>query len=539
MGNDHQKSHTLCLALLLLGALGLRLWFFHGIDSSDQITYSHLSYRLLGGQWLGNSFYEASTRWGFLLPTAVIYRLFGVGEWSSTLWSMLLSLGTIVVGYRLGKYISGHRAGWLAALLIAIFPLEVAYAGQLMADVPLSFWLLLSLYWLVRGDDSGTLRIRGQYFFASGLALGMAYATKFVAILICPLFVLLIVIRRRIDWSQAWVACGFAIVFAAEFLLFEHYTGNGWMRLESILADRADTARLSTAQAAALKLDTLSTSVWHYLYWLFVDVHYVGGAFVLLGLIAGVALLVPRRMETQQSLAHGYWLALLWAATFLVMLSCYPTSTEPYVPLYKMPNYMLMFTAPLLVALAVLLARMSQQFQSISIAALGVSALFCVIFSYESHRERVDNIRALYTFAAKHTARPLYGLKRDLDLLPFFAGFAPANEYRIIGTERFGKQAQAVDDLSSLRRAYIAVDHHFLIYDKARYDFPPQLTAPPLSWRVVFTYQRQPHWLKELILGIAEAANQRELLNNSVHAVLRAKLQSWSHIDPLVIYAVD
>jgi hypothetical protein len=172
-------------------------------------------------------------------------------------------------------------------------------------------------------------------------------------------------------------------------------------------------------------------------------------------------------------------------------------------------------------------------------AAVGVSAFLCVILSYESHRERVDNIRALHAFAATHADRPLYGLKRDLDLLPFFAGFVSTNEYKVVGVERFGKRLQATDDLSSLRRAYIAVDHHFLTFDAARYDFPIQLTQPPASWRIVSTYQRQPHWLKGLILSLVDAARHIGFFSDAVRETVVTQLQRWSHADPLVIYAVD
>jgi len=452
---------------------------------------------------------------------------------------MLLSLGTIAVGYLLGSYVGGRDAGYLAAVLIAIFPLEVACAGQLLADAPLSFWLLLALYCFVRGDESDTPGGRRSYFFTSGLALGMAYATKFVAVLLCPFFLVLVLLRRRIDWSQLWIACGFAVIFTAEYLMFAWYSGNGWLRLESVLADRADTAQLSAAQAAAWKLDTLSTSVWHYLYWMFVDIHHVGAVFLLFGILGGIALVVPRWQETEERLTRSYGSVLLWAGTLLVMLSCYPTSTTPYVPIYKVPYYMLMFTAPLLVAAAVLLARMSRRFQYVSLAAVGVSGMLCLILSYEGHRERVDNVRVLYAFAEAHSDRPLYALKRDVDLLRFFARFAPTREYKIMGTEKFAKQEYSTDDLSSLQRAYVAVDQHFLIFDKARYDFLSQTSQPPPSWRIVLTYQRQSHWLKRVVLNSVDVTHQRGIVSDAVREALLAKLQGWSHTDPLVIYAVD
>ena len=43
---------------------------------------------------------------------------------------MLTSLGVVVVGYLMGAYLQGERAGLLAAGLLAIFPLEIIFASQ-------------------------------------------------------------------------------------------------------------------------------------------------------------------------------------------------------------------------------------------------------------------------------------------------------------------------------------------------------------------------------------------------------------------------
>lgn len=539
MAHEQRIADARNLLLLLICAFGIRLVFFYGMGVSDHLVYSGQAHKVVSGQWLDNSFYEASTRWGFLLPAALLYRLLGVNEVASSLWAMSLSLGTIVVGSLLGRHLGGRQAGWLAAVLLSIFPLEIAYASQLLADGPISFWLLLSLFWFVKGDASESLQHRRRYFVGCGVALGFAYATKFVAILICPFFLLIALIRRKIDWQQIWIATGFVVVLSIELLMFSYYVGNAWFRLDSILADRTATAVQSAGEKAATGLDVLSNSVWHYLYWMGVDIHHVGGTFLLLAALAITVSVAPHWLSRPEKFGTSSWLVWLWGGTLLVMLSCYPISMSPYVAVYKMPNYMLMFTAPLLVVLATLLARVPRCLQHLSVMMVGVSAFFCVLVSHESHRERSDNARQLVAFAAVHKDRPLYAMKRNIDLLVHFDQFAPAGEYKIFTTNKYGAQAKPAADLSSLRHAYVAIDHHFLRFDKDGTHVPAQILQPPSTWRVVLSYQRQPHWLQALGINIFEMLHHSGLVNEKIAEAATTKLRKWSHTDPLVVYAVD
>lgn len=507
--------------MLLFFGLMLRLVFLHGIAPGDPFTYSATAWDIVQGRWNPAYFYEQTTRWGVLFPLAASYRWFGMNDFSSLLWPLLTSLGTVLVAYLLALHLRGERAGLLAGLLVATFPLEILYATQPMADCPLSFWLLLSLYCFVRGEH-GDPRKRWFYFF-SGIALALAYATKFVAVLIAPFFLLVLLLRRRIEWNWLWLALGFLLVFGVEWLLFHRVNGNGLLRLYLVLHDQASHAPVTAGGFQ------VQNSVGLYLYWMFVDFHYVGLSFVAL-----LVMLVHRFLQYlrgRQPFLGERWLPLLWALTFLLVLSAYPVSTKPYVPLYKIEVYMLMFTAPLLVLTAVWLSEYARRWQVIAVAVVLLSALPFAYLLHESYRAHGDNARAIFAFAQTHSDRPLYAHRSDQRYLQYFAGFQQNDRYRSFRLPKPGDDVHQTSPIN-FQQSYVAINHYLIHYHRED-QYPPEIQTPPASWREVYRYQRPEHWLRRVVATVTQP------LSPSLAQTMQRKFANWSHTQPVIIYSVE
>lgn len=105
----------------------------------------------------------------------------------------LASLFGAATAQRLG----GNRAGLVAALVFAVMPL--AASGMVLAtpDVPLLFGTAAGLYCVVRALES---RLRSAasfgWWLAAGVALGLAFSSKYTSILL-PVGVTLAVLTRR------------------------------------------------------------------------------------------------------------------------------------------------------------------------------------------------------------------------------------------------------------------------------------------------------------------------------------------------------
>ena len=529
MSLDYLNKNHFKLAGILIVAFTLRLIFFYGISPGDPFTYSLSALEIAQGHWNPGYFYEQTTRWGLLFPLAVSYQIFGVNDFSSTLWVMLTSLGVVVVGYIMGAYLQGERAGLLAAGLLAIFPLEIIFASQPMADVPLSFFLLTSLYYFLRADESNIIRIQRWLFLVSGIALGFAYATKFVAILITPFFLLVLLFRRRIEWNWIWLVAGFLIIFALECFIFQQVSGNGLMRLDLVLHDQASHAPVTAGSF------NVQNSGWLYFYWMLVDFHYVGLSFIIL-----LLMIIQRGFKYGQEKQNVFGkcrVPLLWSLTLLLILTFYPVSINPYIPLYKIEAYMLMYTAPLLVILAVFLSSYSNKIQLIIVTLLIVSSLPLLYLLHESYRAYGDNARAIFAFYQTHHDRPLYVHRSDQRFLQYFAGFQDNNSFKNFRLAKPEVDVHTTDPVN-FQHTYVAINQYFLDYHSED-TYPAEINSPPPAWREVYRYQRPENWLRRLIERITSSLHRNNILREDRAQKINTKIANWSHTKPVIIYATD
>jgi len=184
------------LALFVLaGAALVRLAFAAIIPLFPDETYywewsRHLAAGYFDHPWgiaalIGGGTWVAAHIGIELSPIAVRLLVIGVGF-----------LGTVfaaAIAHRLG----GNRAGLVAALVFAVMPL--AASGMVLAtpDVPLLFGTAAGLYCVVRALQ---YRVHSTaslaWWIAAGVALGLAFSSKYTSILL-PVGVTLAVLTRR------------------------------------------------------------------------------------------------------------------------------------------------------------------------------------------------------------------------------------------------------------------------------------------------------------------------------------------------------
>jgi len=97
-------QNAILLSLIILLALGVRLYHYTGPIGSDDTWYYLGAYEMYDGTYEpGDNYWK--TRYGMLLPIAASYMVFGANEFAAALWPMLCSLGAVAVCYFLGKLI--------------------------------------------------------------------------------------------------------------------------------------------------------------------------------------------------------------------------------------------------------------------------------------------------------------------------------------------------------------------------------------------------------------------------------------------------
>jgi len=177
--------------ILFLVALSVRLYrvdwdqhhFFHPDERAIGFAVERLSFRPLqlnphffayGSLPLYAIKIATSIAGKFSAPLAGYDASIFAGRVLSALWGAATA---VLVGV-LGSRLYGKRVGLLAGVLMASAVLHVQNSHFATSDVPLTFFVLLALYFLVRVVEQGAL----AHYLAAGFSAGLAIATKFSAL---------------------------------------------------------------------------------------------------------------------------------------------------------------------------------------------------------------------------------------------------------------------------------------------------------------------------------------------------------------------
>lgn len=329
-------------ALVLLSAVT----FFAGlgrqaITDSDEAYYAEAAREMVEiGDWLTPHFnYEQ--RWDkpilYYWLTASAYLITGPTEAAARFWSALSGVSLALLTWMAGCRLTGREdVGWVAGAIVATSFGAFVEARLALPDLPLAFFITLSVWAAFCAADSGAARPL-HWWLVAGLATGLGFLTKGPVALAVPAAVLLPVWWRErglvalTPRGLAVAAAAFAVVglpwYAAMWL--EH----GTAYLESFFIgdnlERFATTRFNEPRG-----------VWFYIPVL------IGGlmpwsAYVLV-LPAGSVVAV---LTGTRRFGDSEWRLLLWAAMPLLFFT---------LSIGKQPRYIL----PVLPPVAILLARL-------------------------------------------------------------------------------------------------------------------------------------------------------------------------------------
>ncbi|MFQ3566467.1 MAG: glycosyltransferase family 39 protein [Aggregatilineales bacterium] len=174
---------TAISASVLLNAI---LWPFHREDvlgiyqPQAQMLYQTRALIPLTGT---DSLYRA---YPMSIPLAYTFAYLITGwenEYLANLLAALLSVGCLLVAYLLGRMTAGERAGWAAALLLALAPIFPRWASSGYVDLPMAFFYGLSAVFALRLWE--TKRLIDALL--AGVLMGLAAWTKNAALLGIPI----------------------------------------------------------------------------------------------------------------------------------------------------------------------------------------------------------------------------------------------------------------------------------------------------------------------------------------------------------------
>lgn len=210
-------------ALTIITALAMPLFFFllgaWGFFDPDEGRYGEIPREMLERHdWITPTLnYVKYFEKPPLLYWAVAasYKLFGLNEFAARLVPATAALLGLYIAYALGRRMFGHRAGLMAAVILATSLMWPILARELVIDMLLSviLFLALALWWLGHTDEGA--RQRGYYVaFWAALALGVLAKGPVAVVLVgAPIFLYLLVCRQWSSLSKMQWTLGVPLFF--------------------------------------------------------------------------------------------------------------------------------------------------------------------------------------------------------------------------------------------------------------------------------------------------------------------------------------
>ena len=180
----YSSKVTRVFTLIIFCALVLRVgWVIYAqtVPSSDFHQYDLLAQRLADDQGYVDDFGEPTALyaigWPFFL--SVIYRIFGYSLIVPQLINAMLSVGSVILTYKLATFVLGSRRALIATALMAINPAMILYSSTHGTESLFTFQILLIAWLILRflhHDQSN------KHLIMIGILTGLAVLVRPVAI---------------------------------------------------------------------------------------------------------------------------------------------------------------------------------------------------------------------------------------------------------------------------------------------------------------------------------------------------------------------
>ena len=457
MKSERFKNSILLLLIILL-ALAVRLRHYTGPIGSDDTWYYLGAYEIHEGSYEpGDNYWK--TRYGMLLPIAASYKVFGTNEFAAALWPMLCSLGAVALCYFLGKLVVNATTGFLAAALLAFYPLDIHYSGLILPDVPLSFLMAASVLAFLYGSRSE--KRAPAFYFLSGALMAVAYSCRSMAVILMPFFGLYVLLfEKKIRPSHFLFAAGFLAVLSIESLYFAI---EGLGPLHNFKLNAAAAIAVNSSGECSTSQAYYPTSVFH------PEVMRIFGPYFLLFLPALVFAAIKRE--------RGGLIFRAWAGVILLILQFGYVSLFPPIPMVKVRKFLCFASVPLVLTAAYALGHLRVWYRwAVVVALAGISMFLIRGFTY-SHNMTPEAwggyMRQVGAYLQKMPPKTIYTDGRTSGMLRIATDF-----------ELEADRLSDLYDISStdeLENCYVVVNRFYAVFDQTNphANVPDFITANP------------------------------------------------------------
>lgn len=414
---DNLKNNSLAiLFIVLLVGMILRAIMFSGFVGGDDIAYISRAFAISSGD-----FSAPMTHWGTrtlpVLTTAFSISLFGLNNFSITLFPFLASVFGIYVAFLIGRELFDETTGLLAALLVATFPLEILFATQLFPFAFLSFFSALCFYLFVKGEREESQRL----LFYSGLALGLAYTSRITALYCLLFFGLYLLWKRKFQFRYFHFIAGLFLIIFLDMAYYYVTVGDGLHRINVLANQQLSTGTGLKVVKIAGSIDVKTLKWFFEPFYRPIVEQELGFIYLILWPI-----IIYHLFKRNAAVA----LLLLWIIPLFLYINYGTTSPFRYYPLRRLPRYLSIISIPVLVLVAYQLKLISIKWRVTFLSLIFMSSALALML--DNSANMVGREKNVYEYINDNPTQNFYVTKKIYFNVKYFAGFKDKKNVKLL-----------------------------------------------------------------------------------------------------------
>jgi len=357
-----RKQVALAFGGIWVLALAVRILLFTGYMNGDMGNYIQEAHNLFEGRYSVSEYFRHGSfgeivptpnfnwqnlRLGLILPVGLLFNIFGVSELSYAIYVFGCFTASLLILYRLGRDLHSPELGLTAVLIHSFIPMEINLSTILVPHIPAATFMALSCLLAFHGAENDT-NGSGIRLFLAGAAMGVAYLTWEVSILMAPFLFAWVAWRRsaprfrvskRLLIDLAALSAGLALPMCAEFAYFLSATGIPFFRQRFI-------SSIGPKWLILHPVDKTLLGWWAYPKAMFFS--YSFGLFFYL-VAAGLAAWAASRWRSgpaSRESSSRWAFPVVWMLWIFLYLQFGSSSFTEYRPVFKISHYLVAISIP-------------------------------------------------------------------------------------------------------------------------------------------------------------------------------------------------
>ncbi|MBP5202229.1 glycosyltransferase family 39 protein [bacterium] len=336
--------------IFMLISLILRLVTFMGISEGDDLSYTLLANRFANGDFAANFIFDI--RWVVYVPVALLYKIFGVNDFTSLLPTMLYGIAGVWLAYKVVLEETDRLTASLATLLYLSFPIILIYGNFLQVAPSLEFFTLLTVYSFQRGIKSEKI----GWFVLGGFAIGGIFFARTTGLFIAPLASFYVWYRKGFNRKTVlWIACAALCSLVPPII-----QGFVYLNVHNDFFHHITISRKGVDYMDRM-FDVDPKDLFFYIRTMFTHGNFanwmmfgLNGYFIAASTLACIVLVCMKKAGKET-------LFFIWFISYFLFMTFAPTSLSPYTTLIRNTRYAIIFLLPVCAIYGIFLNKMLRE----------------------------------------------------------------------------------------------------------------------------------------------------------------------------------